>query len=114
MKQTTVELDNCTAIVRELTVRDVKKIISNMKDLFGAEDIEIKDLITERMDSLIDLTGNVIEFSDGKEFLDLTFSEIEKLLPVVLEVNSSFLGQLAALGILPAPEQALENLVTES
>jgi len=104
MKQQKVELGESTATVKELTVRDVRNIMSNMKEVFSSDEIQMQDIITDKLDSILELASDVVSFSDGRTLLDLTFSEIELLIPVILEVNQSFFGQMAALGIIPVPQ----------
>lgn len=113
MKQMKVDLASCTATVKELTVRDVKNIMSNIKELVSGDDIQVQDILTDKLDSILDVAGNLVHLSGKKEILDLSFSEIQELIPVIIEVNSAFFGQLAALGILPVPQLAEEPLAEE-
>lgn len=111
MLKQTVQLDECTATVKELRVRDVVDMVANIKEVFDGGDINVQQLITERMDTLLDMAGNIVDFDNDKTILDLAFSEIQTLVPAIMDVNQAFFGQLALLGVLPTadlPEEATQ------
>ena len=116
MKKKLVEFDDFTVTVKELNVRAVKTIVTSMKELFEGDNVNVQEILTDRLNEVLLLAEDLLEFSKEKDVLDLYFSEIDVLVPAIIEVNASFLGQMAALGLYRPPqieENQEENAETE-
>lgn len=97
----TIEIKDFEVQVNELTVRDVMESISDLAG-FMDENVQPKDMFNAKnMDALLKVAERIVKFPKGKSMLDLAFSDIQKLMVPVMEVNQAFFGQMAALGLLP-------------
>ena len=98
MKKKIVKLDRLKVTINEMRLRNVVEVLANIEDILGKGDLSISDLVTEKFDLVKDLLKDVVTI-EGGEIDDLTFSEIDSLIPVFKEVNESFLDKLALMGL---------------
>ncbi|WP_432745767.1 hypothetical protein ABXJ76_07815 [Methylobacter sp. G7] len=95
-RQQSVRLDELrTVTVRELRVRDARKLLSQAKSL---DQVDMQTLMVERFDELVVLLGDGIAMPDGETLEDLTFSEVALVKAALLEVNAAFLD---LMGMVP-------------
>ncbi len=95
-----VKLDaNRSATVEELTVRQVRHLISQFSNLTAAP---LQDLLGDKFAEAGELLKDCIALPNGENLDDLTGSEIEALSVAFKEVNAAFL-RLAGMGhLVPA------------
>ncbi|SDX55686.1 hypothetical protein [Thiocapsa roseopersicina] len=91
-----VELgEGCTATVRELCVRDVRRIVA----LTTPEQLTrpIRELVRENLPELLDLLGEALELPDGTSVDDLSLSDCEAIGTAWWEMHERFFSPLASL-----------------
>jgi hypothetical protein len=101
-----------TVTVRELRLKDVRRLVQEMK-AFAA--LDISTLFGERFDELLSLSGELVSMPNGETAEDLSLSELEQVLEAMKEVNASFLAKMGlSLDLIPSgkttPEAPSENL----
>jgi predicted GTPase len=103
-----------TVTVRELRLKDVRRLVQEMK-AFAA--LDISTLFGERFDELLSLSGELVSMPNGETAEDLSLSELEQVLEAMKEVNASFLAKMGlrlSLDFIPSgkttPEAPSENL----
>lgn len=111
----TVPLGNDKSVlVSELRVRDARNIMTKAKAL---QEADIKSLLTERFDELVDLLGDCIQLPAEMAFDDLSFSELESVKDALMEVNQAFLNLVGMTGLLetlsPPLTEAAPSLLNE-
>lgn len=101
--QQSVKLDELrVVIVRELRVRDARKLLAQAKSL---DQVDMQTLLVDRFDELVVLLGDGLAMPDGETLEDLTFSEVSLVKTALLEVNASFLDLMGmAPQKAPSPE----------
>lgn len=93
-----IQLDEKSVDIKELTPNLVVKIWKTIGGL-TAEDISNMDIV-KNYDTVISILNQIVIVNDGDASVgDLQFSEIDTILPHVLEVNKSFLERLKQMGL---------------
>ena len=109
MAQAVVQLEDFKVTIKELRIRDILKVVGNIKEIFDEEDLDIQKLVEEKFDLIIDIvSGFIVVTGDDYTLEDLTFSDIDKLTPEFKAVNQSFLDKMSSMGLtasnlLPTP-----------
>ena len=110
MKTATVDLSDFTVTINELRLKDIRKAISNIQEIFGDKDLDVQQFIDEKFDIIMDICSGFLTLSDDHTLDELTFSDIEAITPKFKEVNEGFLDALTKMGvdmnILAAPKVA--------
>jgi len=104
--------ENRTATVRELRVRDVRRLVGEMKTLTSLEftALNLTELFGEQFDRLLAIAGDLVEMPAGETAEDLSLSEGEEILQAMQEVNASFLAKLGLnLELAPPVSQTPEE-----
>ena len=110
MKQTTVELEDFAVKIRELNLRDIRKVLANIQEVFETpegEELNLTTLMGERYDVVLDIASGFIVICDPDFTLeDITPSDLQLLIEPFKEVNSSFLALTGfdLANIIPAAE----------
>lgn len=100
-KQAIVELSDFKVTIKELRIKDILNVISNIKEVFDDE-LNVQQLVEEKFDLIVSIASDFIVVDDSEYSLDdLTFSDIDLLTPAFKEVNASFLDKLTSMGITP-------------
>jgi|GEM_PF-5154403 len=90
MKQKTITINDQKITIKELTPRDIKNVFSNLIEVFSDENLDVKTLIIDKYDTVIDIAKNFVNVENG-EIDELGFSDLEQIIPAFKEVNESFL-----------------------
>jgi len=103
--------ENRAATVRELRVKDVRRLIGEMGALSS---LDMTALFGDQFDRLLTLTGDLVVMPEGETAEDLSMSEGEQILQAMQEVNASFLAKLGltlelAQPVSPAPIEPSET-----
>jgi len=109
MKQVVVELDEFKVTIKELRIKDVLKVIVNVKEVFGDKDLDLQKLVEEKFDTIIEIATSFITPQGDHTLDEISFSDIDKLIEPFKEVNSSFLDKMGSMGftlqnLIPPPE----------
>lgn len=118
MKQQTIKFEEFDVTIKELRIKDILKVISNVKEVFSDEDLDLHKLVEEKFDTIVDIASGFIVITSGSTLDDLTFSDIDKLVEPFKEVNASFLDKLSSMGLtfgnLMPDQMALDPMPTLS
>lgn len=104
MKQAIIDIDDFKVTIKEVTPRDAKAIVANIKEVFGDKDLNMMKFIEEKYDLVVDLTKNFIIMPEGHSVDELAFSDIDLIIEEFKVVNKSFLDKLVFMGVL-SPEE---------
>ena len=119
MREEIVELgDDRKVIIKELRIKDILKVIVNIKEVFGDEDLDLQKLVEDKFDIIASIASDFIIMPDGASLDELTFSEIDALTAPFKEVNQSFLDKLTSMGLslsnlMPQPEDLVPQKLDE-
>ena len=99
MKQAVIKLDDFDVTIKEVRLKDIFKVISNLKEVFSDENLDIHKLISEKYDTVASIAEEFIVVSGDYELDDLTCSDIDMIIPAFKEVNASFLDKILSMGL---------------
>lgn len=117
MREVIVELNGeRKVVIKELRIKDILKVIVNIKEVFGDEDLDLQKLVEDKFDIIASIASDFIIMPDSTSLDELTFSDIDALTAPFKEVNQSFLDKLTSMGLslsnlMPQPE--VEDLVPQ-
>ena len=99
-KTKAIKIDDLEITVKELRVKDIRKIMDSMSDFSG-------------MDQVLELLPLVTDLS-AKRLDEMAPSEINQIWEAAREVNAFFLNLLIKSGVTTALKSSVLNSLTES
>lgn len=90
MKQEILIIKNHKILIKELTVRDVCSIWTNLDDILNEEDIEAETLTPEKLDLIRHIAKSFIIMPEDFTIEKLSAEHLELIAPVFMRVNQSF------------------------
>jgi len=115
MKQSIIEIDDFKVTIKEITPRDAKNIIANVKEVFDDPKLDVMKFIQDKYDLVVDLTKTFIIMPKGKSADELGFSDIDKIVEEFKVVNASFLEKLEWMGVLSQlPKETETEILKET
>lgn len=109
MKQSVIDIDDFKVTIKEVTPRDAKNIVANIKEIFGDPNLDMMKFIDEKYDLVVGITKNFIVLPPEKHLDELAFSDIDLIADEFKKVNESFLGKMVWLDVLKPSEIALKE-----
>lgn len=113
MKQSIIQIDDFKVTIKEVTPRDAKNIVANIKEVFGDKNLDVIKFIEEKYDLVVDLTKTFIIMPEGRSADELGFSDIDLIIEEFKVVNKSFLDKLVFMGVL-SPEEVEQKAQLET
>ena len=113
MKQSIVKIDDFKVTIKEITPRDARNLISNVKEVFDNPNIDVMNFIQDKYDLVVDLTKSFIVMPEGKSPDELAFSDIDKIVEEFKKVNKSFLDKMVWMAVLPATPEEIKTETSE-
>jgi hypothetical protein len=104
--------ENRNATVRELRVKDVRRLVGEIKSLTSLDltALNMTELFGDQFDRLLAIAGDLVEMPQDETAEDLSLSELELILSAMQEVNASFLAKvgLSLELVHPASQSPIE------